>query len=66
MQIKQWLEPSTCDCEINHTYMKSLIDDSVVTWVEVMSLIGTLYGNMSETILINSNDQKRNLQLGLL
>lgn len=46
--------------------MKSLIDDSVVTWVEVMSLIGTLYGNMSETILINSNDQKRNLQLGLL
>ena len=46
--------------------MKSLIDDSVVTWVEVMSLIGTLYSNMSETILINSNDQKRNLQLGLL
>ena len=46
--------------------MKSLIDDSVVTWVEVMSLICTLYGNMSETILINSNDQKRNLQLGLL
>lgn len=46
--------------------MKSLIDDSVVTWVKVMSLIGTLYGNMSETILINSNDQKRNLQLGLL
>lgn len=46
--------------------MKSLIDDSVVTWVEVMSLIGTLNGNMSETILINSNDQKRNLQLGLL
>ena len=46
--------------------MKSLIDDSVVTWVEVMSLIDTLYSNMSETILINSNDQKRNLQLGLL
>lgn len=46
--------------------MKSLIDDSVVTWVKVMSLIGTLYGNMSETILINSNDQKRNLQLRLL
>lgn len=46
--------------------MKSLIDDSVVTWVKVMSLIGTLYGSMSETILINSNDQKRNLQLGLL
>ena len=46
--------------------MKSLIDDSVVTWVEVMSLIGTLYDNMSETILINSNDQKRNLQLRLL
>ena len=46
--------------------MKSLIDDSVVTWVEVMSLIGSFYDNVSETILINSNDQKRNMQLRLL
>ena len=40
---------STCNCEINYAYMKSLTDNSVVTCDEVINTVAKSYKNMPET-----------------
>ena len=45
----------TCTCQINYTFMKSLIDDSPITCDEIIDIAAKLYSNMSEIMSINSD-----------
>ena len=55
--------PSTCACEINYAYMESLIEDSVVTFDEIIDAVTKLYVDTTEIVLINSNNKNETCKM---
>ena len=57
--------PSTCICE-NIRYLKSIVDDSVIVWNEMINVAdsvsanvtNTISANVTSTVSINSDDKK--------